>query len=213
MPDLAEAATCVLVRDGSPGPEVLLLRRSRHQDAFPGAWVFPGGQIDPADRAGPGGAARRAAVRETCEETGIVLEERDLAPWSCWHPPAEAPRRFRTWFFAAVAPPSQHVRVDGRESVEHAWLTPRDALARYARRSLLLLPPTLITLRDVGRFPTAGHVLRAARARRPETFHSRIERSERGPFLLVTAESGTIHRVPIGPARHEDVHATHDHHP
>lgn len=97
-PTLAKpAATVVLVREGAGGPEVLLLRRNRATGFVPGAWVFPGGQVDAADgedalverwdgltregaagRLGLGAGADPpaiayygAAVREAVEETGL----------------------------------------------------------------------------------------------------------------------------------------------
>jgi 8-oxo-dGTP pyrophosphatase MutT (NUDIX family) len=47
--NLRVAATLVVVRDASSGPEVLLLRRADKGDHNSGAWVFPGGLIDSAD--------------------------------------------------------------------------------------------------------------------------------------------------------------------
>lgn len=82
------AATVVLLRDAATGPEVLLLRRVHSAGFVPGAFVFPGGRVDLAD-ADPGllgwcdGMAgegefpavefRLAAIRETFEETGVLL--------------------------------------------------------------------------------------------------------------------------------------------
>lgn len=93
-----QAATVVLIRDGAaPGrpPEILLVRRVRSSTFVPGAWVFPGGRVDEADRADaalgrwhPSGAGvdladrlgvrldeatgfLNAALRECLEETGI----------------------------------------------------------------------------------------------------------------------------------------------
>ncbi|WP_160050678.1 MULTISPECIES: NUDIX hydrolase [unclassified Nocardiopsis] len=82
-------------RDGADGPmEVLLMRRVRSMGFAPGAYVFPGGRVDGRDAdggvpwTGPGPeewartlgtdvpAARAlvcAAVRETFEETGVLL--------------------------------------------------------------------------------------------------------------------------------------------
>ena len=45
------AATLVVVRDSADGIEALLLRRAERGDQNSGAWVFPGGLVDAADRA------------------------------------------------------------------------------------------------------------------------------------------------------------------
>jgi len=58
------AATLIVVREASPGLEVLLLRRNPNLKVMAGAWVFPGGKVD-ADDAGTGALsrARSAAIR------------------------------------------------------------------------------------------------------------------------------------------------------
>lgn len=83
------AATLVVFRRSAVGgpPELLMLERSARMRFAPGALVFPGGRVDPADRvlatrlaagehAGADAidetAARIAAIRETLEETGLV---------------------------------------------------------------------------------------------------------------------------------------------
>lgn len=43
------AATVVLLRDGEAGLEVLMLKRAAQSDVLGGAFVFPGGKLDPAD--------------------------------------------------------------------------------------------------------------------------------------------------------------------
>ena len=43
------AATLVLLRSSPLGIEALLLKRSPQNRFIPGAWVFPGGRVDPAD--------------------------------------------------------------------------------------------------------------------------------------------------------------------
>ncbi len=81
------AATLALLRKGNGGLEILLLKRSQSTRFVPGAWVFPGGRLDPADgepnlttrlkglggEESPGAAFWSAAFRETFEETGILL--------------------------------------------------------------------------------------------------------------------------------------------
>lgn len=70
------AATLILVRDRPDGqPELLMVERAGGMAFAAGAWVFPGGRIDEADRRiGEEKAidpAAVAAIRETVEETGI----------------------------------------------------------------------------------------------------------------------------------------------
>lgn len=85
---LRPAATVLLLRDGSEGLQVLMTRRSMQASFAPGAYVFPGGAVDPQDHeaaatAGfrPGHAphwraAALAAIRECYEELGILLAYR-----------------------------------------------------------------------------------------------------------------------------------------
>jgi 8-oxo-dGTP pyrophosphatase MutT (NUDIX family) len=77
------AATVLLLRDGAEGLEVFMVVRHHQIDFASGALVFPGGSVDPGDRAiaealpGLGGteagALRIAAIRETFEECGVLL--------------------------------------------------------------------------------------------------------------------------------------------
>ena len=79
------AATVILMRDTPQGPELLMTRRSPKASFAPGAYVFPGGGIDPADTEAHAIAARRpgqadvpltqaiAAIRESFEELGVLL--------------------------------------------------------------------------------------------------------------------------------------------
>lgn len=89
---LQDAATVVLLRDGSGGLEVLMAKRSASTRFSAGAFVFPGGAVDPQDaragalcsgldhaaceaRFGLSGAQRfyLAAARELYEEVGVWL--------------------------------------------------------------------------------------------------------------------------------------------
>jgi 8-oxo-dGTP pyrophosphatase MutT (NUDIX family) len=161
------AATVVLVRtDADRGMEVLTLHKSRGH-AFGDMWVFPGGRVDEGDGevdSDPDDRARHAAVREAREETGLVLEPADLALFAHWTPPPEAPRRFVTWFFIADASSAvTDVVVDGGEIVDHAWVTPTEALERHERREIQLATPTWVTLHELSSVPTAEEALARAR--------------------------------------------------
>lgn len=93
-----DAATVVLLRDGAAGLEVFMVKRHGKSDVLGGAYVFPGGKVDPADSQ-PAALARLgeslgrlhaalgeprlgveaaagiwvAACRETFEEVGVLL--------------------------------------------------------------------------------------------------------------------------------------------
>ena len=77
------AATIVIFRHDPAGgaPQLLMVERNASLKFAGGATVFPGGKVDPADRELAerlGGeiedmAARIAAIRETLEETGLVV--------------------------------------------------------------------------------------------------------------------------------------------
>ncbi|ANJ26169.1 NUDIX hydrolase [Agromyces aureus] len=142
------AATVVLLRDGERGVEVLLAERP-HRGSFADAWVFPGGAVDEADAAGGSlddeAAARRAAVRETLEEVGLVLAPNELVPFAHWTPPAGSPKRLRTWFFAARVPEGE-LRLAPDEVVRAEWLRPIDVLERHAVGAMTLWPPTWVTV-------------------------------------------------------------------
>jgi len=87
-----QAASLILIRPGREGPEVLTGRRGAATRFMPGRYVFPGGAVHPEDRRPwPGEIGSpvrlggdpphlrlaRAALRETWEETGLVLARGD----------------------------------------------------------------------------------------------------------------------------------------
>lgn len=86
-PPATPAATLVIFRRDPTGgpPQILMVERSAAMKFAGGAAVFPGGRVDDADRALAEAlgatdeeavhelAARIAAVRETLEETGLVV--------------------------------------------------------------------------------------------------------------------------------------------
>ncbi|HEY8546874.1 MAG TPA: NUDIX hydrolase [Acidimicrobiales bacterium] len=177
-----EAATVVLLRDVGGGVECLMLRKTQGQ-AFGGLWVFPGGRIETGDGTGLDGA-RRAAVREAEEETGLVLDADSLVPLSHWEPPPEAPRRYNTWFFVAGLPDgASEVIVDGGEIGDHVWTRPEAALQAHDHGDIELLPPTWVTLRTLCGHPDVAAALDAVAAREADRFATRMARDEDGRMV------------------------------
>lgn len=170
-----DAATLIMIDRSGATPKVLLGRRHERHKFMPGKFVFPGGRVETADRAvgsaseldpritqrlmtrvrRPSPAKARAfavaAIRETVEETGLVLgpraDDHPAAPpgrpvevaatrlypdLAAIHyiaraiTPPRRPRRFDTRFFAldAQAIAGQVEGVVGPESelIELVWL-------------------------------------------------------------------------------------------
>ncbi|GAB3040219.1 NUDIX hydrolase [Parafrigoribacterium mesophilum] len=185
------AATVVLVRDGDAGLEVLLVERPSNRGSFAGAWVFPGGSVDPEDWPAqrPGtqpdeeAAARNAAVREVREETGLEVAKDHLVVASKWTPPAAAPRKFRTWFYLAPAPAGEIV-LSANECVDHAWLSPDAALQRHAGGKFQLVPPTWVTLYGLVGIDSAADALDPVRHAARQDFATRMLTMEDGTVML-----------------------------
>jgi 8-oxo-dGTP pyrophosphatase MutT (NUDIX family) len=175
-----DAATLIVLDRTGGEPRVLFGKRHEGHAFMPGMFVFPGGRYDAVDgRMHASGSldarsARRllagspkinmtrarglalAAIRETCEETGLLIGRRDAralaAPSPAWEPfrqagvhpdigalfffaraitPPGRPRRFDTRFFAAdrkhVAAELPGVAGPAAEFVELKWLTIAEA--------------------------------------------------------------------------------------
>ena len=188
LPPAIPAATVVLLRDGADGVETLMLRRDSKLAFAGGAWVFPGGRIDPEDY--PGGAvsdddeavfaaARTAASREAMEEAGLAVDPDSLVWFAHWTPGAIAARRFATWFFVGAAPEGQ-VIVDDGEIREHQWIRPADALARRESGEIELIPPTWVTLHSLTDVTSTEAACADARRRPPQVYLTHIARVDGG---------------------------------
>ncbi len=156
-PALARGLVCAAVRETFEESGVLLA----------GA-----GPDEVADVSGPDWEADRLALIAREESLSGLLDRRGLAlradllfPWAHWITPEIEPRRYDTRFFVAALPPGQQTRDVGGEADATMWLTPQEALDRYERGRLALLPPTFITLTELCDYATAAEVVAAAAER------------------------------------------------
>ena len=192
---LIPAATVVVLRDGADGVEALMVRRRTHL-SFGGAWVFPGGRVDDADRVGPDADAgltwaRVAAVREVTEETGVVLDPDALIWFSYWTPPESSPKRFGTHFFACASTDVEAtVVLDGAEADDWAWLRPTDAMDGHDAGTIELRVPTWITLEQLHRFATVDEALARLAAAVPEHFATKLADDGTSPVALYHGDAG-----------------------
>lgn len=182
----APAASVILLRDGKAGLETYLLHRHARMAFAPSVAVFPGGRVDSADAFGDRDPVRSCAVRETAEETGVVLIEADLHPWAHWITPEIEPRRYDTRFFVAKMPADQDASDISGETDHAEWATPVEALAAERAGQIRMLPPTMSILIELADLPTVVEVINNASGRQIE------------PVLpiLVKAGSGWEFRYP-----------------
>lgn len=138
---IRDAATIILTRRTGDDPQILMGKRGAKAAFMPSKFVFPGGAVDPGDalvtlpelpdsvcmeRLGDGVDATlaqalvAAAIRETWEETGLVLGRPASWPdapegWQGFadtgHRPSGAGLRF---VFRAITPPGRPRRFDAR---------------------------------------------------------------------------------------------------
>jgi 8-oxo-dGTP pyrophosphatase MutT (NUDIX family) len=183
------AATVILLRDAAERFEVLMMQRAAQLAFHGGAWVFPGGRVDPGDEqdGDPIGAAKRAAVREAREEAGLTLSESALLPFSHWTTPLGLARRFATWFFVARVEADLDVQIDGQEIRAHRWLTPRSALDLQGQLVMELPPPTFVTLTVLAAFDCIDSVLAHTTGATPAIF---VPRPQPHPLGLVSLYQG-----------------------
>ncbi|MFJ9020837.1 NUDIX hydrolase [Streptomyces sp. NPDC102259] len=113
-----------------------------------------------ADRAAV--AARELSFAEFLDRRGLVLRSDLLGAWTRWITPEFESRRYDTWFFVAALPEGQRTRNASTEADRTVWIRPADAAASYDKGELLMMPPTIATLRRLVPYATAAEALAAA---------------------------------------------------
>lgn len=142
-----------------------MVRRNDKVAFMAGSYVFPGGRVDEGD--GPPGedsTYRMAAVRELREEANVHITVDDLVPLAHWVTPEIEIRRYDTRFFLARMPADQVAKHDESETTALEWLSPREAMARFERKELLLPPPTWTTIWQLAKHASIEDAMQQARA-------------------------------------------------
>jgi 8-oxo-dGTP pyrophosphatase MutT (NUDIX family) len=164
------AATLIFVREGPEAPEVLLMKRGAGVRFMPGAYVFAGGGVDPAD-AGPdayalcphlsderasdtlkvtrdGLAYYVAAVREALEECGLLMAygaDGSIVNLSDWdeatlHALRNQVNRQHINLPQLCREQGWRLAVDRLHYFAH-WITPPGAMLRYDTRFFICRAP------------------------------------------------------------------------
>ncbi|WP_404195450.1 NUDIX hydrolase [Streptomyces tauricus] len=154
----AQAIVCAAVRETYEEAGVLL--------AGPAADTVVGdttGDDWETDRAAL--VARDLSFAEFLDRRGLVLRSDLLGAWTRWITPEFEPRRYDTFFFVAVLPEGQRTRNASTEADRTVWIRPSEAIDGYDRGDLLMMPPTIATLRQLGAYGSAAEALAAAPGR------------------------------------------------
>lgn len=169
----AQAIVCAAVRETYEEAGVLLAGPTHESvvgDTTGDDWE--------ADRAAL--VARDLSFAEFLDRRGLVLRSDLLGAWTRWITPAFESRRYDTWFFVAALPDGQRTRNVSTEADRTVWIRPADAAAGYDKGELLMMPPTIATLRQLAPYATAAEALAAAPARdmKPVLAEARLEDGE-----------------------------------
>jgi 8-oxo-dGTP pyrophosphatase MutT (NUDIX family) len=92
---------------------------------------------------------RELSLAGVLEEAGLLLRSDLMAVKAHWVTPEFEPRRFDTWFFAALMPGHQVADGDTTEADHSAWVRPGELIAAFERGEALMLPPTLVCLEQI----------------------------------------------------------------
>ncbi|WP_254812260.1 NUDIX hydrolase [Streptomyces cavourensis] len=124
--------------------------------------------------------ARDLSFAEFLDRRGLLLRSDLLGAWARWITPEFEPRRYDTWFFVAALPEGQRTRAVSTEADRTVWIAPGEAARRYDLGELLMMPPTVSTLRALTSFRTAAEALGAADAQdlAPVLAQARLEGDE-----------------------------------
>lgn len=187
--EIRQAASLIGVRDGSDGPEVLVIERTLDHRFLPGYVAFPGGAVDPADSSlaerwfgDAKEASRAAAVRELVEEVGLAVTseaivdvDRDrplarideapppiarLPEVARWVAPEQVPVRFDARYYAARMDDAADPMADGVEAAKVWWASPRSLLSAWESEEVLFYWPTHFTMSSLAHCRDAEEVLR-----------------------------------------------------
>ena len=80
--------------------------------------------------------------------------------------------------------------VDQGEILDHAWMSPQEALERRDAGEVELAPPTFVSLFELSRWSKVDEAMAAVRARTPERFETRISVQDAGPVALWHGDAG-----------------------
>jgi 8-oxo-dGTP pyrophosphatase MutT (NUDIX family) len=138
---------------------------------------------------------RDIGFAELLADWGLVLRSDLLVPWSRWVTPEFEPRRYDTYFFLARLPERQLTRQVGDEADHSVWACP----AELTTSTYQMLPPTIVTLRELAAYPAMDDAMAAAGERDPAAaVMPRIELDDDGATARLRVPSVNEPPAPSG---------------
>lgn len=134
--------------------------------------------------------SREQSFAELLIRRRLVLRTDLLRLRAHWITPECEPRRYDTWFFAALMPEGQRADDRSSEAAAAGWLTPATALAAHQDGSAVMLPPTVVMMEQLAAAGSAAALLG--------------ERPRVRPVMPwpVEQDGSVVMRSPVGPDGH-----------
>lgn len=104
--------------------------------------------------------ARQVSFAQLLQQRGMTLRTDLLQAQDHWVTPEFEPKRYDTWFFAALMPDGQDADDQTTESDISRWVRPADLLADLESGDAVMLPPTELQLERIRRAPDAQAMVR-----------------------------------------------------
>lgn len=136
-------------------------------------------------------AEHSTPLAEILTASGYVLRSDLLSAWAHWITPPNESRRYDTHFFVAALPAGQEADAHTTEAVEATWWHPCAALAAFDSGEMMLMPPTLLSLRDLDTFSTTAEVLASCADRDLTPVHPRFRKE--GDVRMIILPDGSEH--------------------
>jgi 8-oxo-dGTP pyrophosphatase MutT (NUDIX family) len=144
----------------------------------------------------------RRTMSEIARDEDLELAGDLLVPFAHWITPSFMPKRFDTHFFLAEAPPDHVAIHDGGESVDSVWTRPADAVAEEEAGRRIIIFPTMMNVKKLGRSPTVAEALAAARRDPIVTVFPQVEDRGGVPTMILPADAGyEITEAPVDDLR------------
>jgi hypothetical protein len=125
------------------------------------------------------------------EEEGLLFAADRLHYFSHWITPVGLPIRYNVRFFVMEAPPGQEASHDDRELTGHVWISPEKALALFGRGQFNMVLPTMMTLRELGRFKTIEEALKCAEEKNVTPILTKMKKI-RGDYVEVMPDESEM---------------------